>query len=159
MRSTEYPALRFFPKFFIVLNLYANLFLAGAVLAGVALAVALAWLPAGPWRILGAVLAGLLAAGGLFEYGLITTRLPAKWKYYRVNYKRLRKNGFRADFFLDEMYEPCMRLLIRDLLRVAGHGGRWPELVAEWRGNGAKSFEEMMKRRILADLEKQTPEP
>lgn len=156
---TDYSPFRFFPKFFLFLNVYANLFLVGALLALGGLWAAFPLLPDGPVRIVAAVLAGALAAGGLFEYGLITTRLPAKWKFYRVSFKRLRKNGFHREYFLDEMYEPCMRLLIRDLLRVSGMGHEWPGLLAAWKDNGSRTFEDMMKKRILTQLENERQDP
>jgi hypothetical protein len=144
----------FFLKFFLFLNVYANLFLAGSVLAGLGIRLVLGLLGGGPLALVLCLALGLAAAFGLFEYGLITSTAAAKWKYYRVNFKRLRKNGYHAEYFLDEMYEPCMRLLIRDLLRTCGLAAEWPGLRRTWRGSGAASFEDMMKKRILASLDK-----
>ena len=152
MNLTEYPPLRFFPKFFLFLNLYANLFLAAALVAALGLWASLYFLGTSLAGIGLALLAGLAMTGGLVEYVVISTRLPAKWKYYRINYKRLQKNGFHVAYFMDEMYEPCMRLLIHDLLRVSGKKDEWPGLVKAWKGNGAGSFEDLMKQRILAGL-------
>lgn len=51
----------------------------------------------------------------------IVASTKTKWKFYKVNYYRLSTRAFSEKWFDEDMYEPCMRLIIRDLCHEFGY--------------------------------------
>lgn len=56
----------------------------------------------------------------------ITTRY--KWRFYRISIYRLKNRKYSENYFKYEMFEPCMRLIIKDLLRKFGYKKEYQNL-------------------------------
>lgn len=54
---------------------------------------------------------------------LSTTKF--KWKFYKVYSYRIEKKPFDEDWFCNYMYEPCMRLIIKDLCYEHGYNDEY----------------------------------
>ena len=39
-----------------------------------------------------------------------------KWRFYRISHYRLKKRGYSEDYFKHEIYEPCTRIIVKDVL-------------------------------------------
>jgi hypothetical protein len=63
--------------------------------------------------VLLAAIIGIYAFVRLFNIILST---KYKWRYYNITVYRLKTRGFCEKYFENEMYEPCLRLIIKDLL-------------------------------------------
>jgi hypothetical protein len=61
---------------------------------------------------------------------LATTRY--KWRFYRISYYRLQKKGFSESYFKYEMYEPCMRLIVKRLLKEFGFQKEYKEMLQKY---------------------------
>lgn len=57
---------------------------------------------------------------------LSTTKF--KWKFYKVYSYRIEKKPFDEDWFCNYMYEPCMRLIIKDLCYEHGYKNEYKRL-------------------------------
>ncbi len=51
---------------------------------------------------------------------IILSSTKYKWRYYKISLYRLEKKGYKEDYFKYEMFEPCMRLIIKDILHQYG---------------------------------------
>jgi hypothetical protein len=43
-----------------------------------------------------------------------------KWRFYRISHYRLNKRGYSENFFKYEIYEPCTRLIVKNILYEYG---------------------------------------
>ena len=41
-----------------------------------------------------------------------------KYRYYKITKYRLENREFKEEFFIVEMYEPCFRLIVKDLVTI-----------------------------------------
>ena len=73
-----------------------------------------------------------VATSGYFRYLTVFLLVPAvycfirfifilsttnyKWRFYRISRYRLEKKGYNEDYFKYEIYEPCTRLIVKDIL-------------------------------------------
>jgi energy-coupling factor transporter transmembrane protein EcfT len=51
-----------------------------------------------------------------------------KWRYYNITIYRLKTRGFNETYFENEMYEPCMRLIIKDLIYNNNNSNNYKKL-------------------------------
>jgi hypothetical protein len=49
---------------------------------------------------------------------LSTTRY--KWRFFRISHYRLNKRGYSEDYFKYEIYEPCTRIIVKNILYEYG---------------------------------------
>jgi len=66
------------------------------------------------------ILLSMVAVFLLVEAILITSGYQRKFKFYRVTIKRFEKHGYKDIYFEQYMYEPCMRIISKDILRRFG---------------------------------------
>jgi hypothetical protein len=101
---------KYLTKFF----LYGYLFLAGAGFFGV-LFFKLFTLTHGYIKYLQLL---WIAPAGYCLIRLITilSTTNYKWRLYRMAHYRLNTRGYSENYFRNEIYEPCMRLIVKDIL-------------------------------------------
>ena len=51
-----------------------------------------------------------------------------KYRYYKITLYRLKTRGYKDSYFEIEMYEPCFRLIIKDLLYSHGYSEEYKGL-------------------------------
>ncbi len=141
---------RFFIRFLFIYNVYGNLFFLLSIVSGILL-----WFVGHSglqvflkWGLLFILIVALLAS--LFEAVLITSGFKRKLKFYRVTKQRLRKHGFHEEYFRVGMYEPCMRILSKDLLKRIGRPDAY-SLLKEKYGNKNQEIE-MTKEHLARKL-------
>ena len=61
---------------------------------------------------------------------VITTRY--KWRFYRISIYRLENKKYSDNYFKYEMFEPCMRLIIKDLLNQFGYKNEYYSLLNKY---------------------------
>jgi hypothetical protein len=132
---------QFVIKYLWRFNFYGNLLFLGLVLCAAAAFGAgrfafLQW-RAGEilWCVLPAVLAAAFVTGaGVCLYsGLeISGQLETKYKFYRVITKRIRRNGFKDEYFEDVFDSPCYRLIARQILRDCNREKDYYRLKHKW---------------------------
>jgi hypothetical protein len=66
------------------------------------------------------------------RFVLILSTTRYKWRFYRISYYRLRTRGFYENYFKYEMYEPCMRLIVKRLLKEFGFQNEYKEMLREY---------------------------
>lgn len=64
----------------------------------------------------------------LNHYIRILSTTKFKWKFYKVYSYRIEKKPFDEDWFCNYMYEPCMRLIIKDLCYEHGYKNEYKRL-------------------------------
>jgi hypothetical protein len=75
----------------------------------------------------------LLPLGYAFvRFILILSTTRYKWRFYRISYYRLQTRGFSEDYFKYEMYEPCMRLIVKRLLKEFGFQNEYKEMFRKY---------------------------
>lgn len=117
---------KFFARYFLYgyVLLFAMLFLGLASFCGFSLF-------GFPLNLIGVI--PLVLIVGLFPYFFrICFSTNQKWKFYKVNTYRLRNKPFSEDWFNCEMYEPCMRLIIKDLCREYGYTDQYQKMYREY---------------------------
>ena len=59
----------------------------------------------------------ILAIGFTFvRFCMILSTTRYKWRFYRLSYYRLQNKGYSEDYFKYEIFEPCTRLIVKDVL-------------------------------------------
>jgi hypothetical protein len=127
---------------------YAYLFLAGCIIMGV----------------LGYIL--FLELNGVFKYlqflwfipiGYCFTRfivilstIQYKWRFYRISHYRLKNKGYSEDYFKYEIYEPCTRLIVKNVLYEYGLKNEYIVLKSKYLKVNQRIEDE--KVRILAQV-------
>jgi hypothetical protein len=66
------------------------------------------------------------------RFVLILAATRYKWRFYRISYYRLRTRGFSENYFKYEMYEPCMRLIVKRLLKEFGFQNEYKEMFRKY---------------------------
>jgi len=118
--------IRFTWQFITVFFLYGYICLAGAIISFVTLIYLLSIIN-GWVKYVSFVL--LIPLGyAFFRFILILSSTKYKWRFYRLSYYRLKTRGFSEDYFKYEMYEPCMRLIIKNLLNEFGFQNQYAEM-------------------------------
>lgn len=74
----------------------------------------------------------LPAGYGLFRFVFILSSTKYKWRFYRLSYYRLKTRGFSEEYFKYEMYEPCMRLIIKNLLDEFGFQSQYAGMAEKY---------------------------
>jgi hypothetical protein len=58
-----------------------------------------------------------IPAGYCFaRFVIILSTTNYKWRFYRLSHYRLEKKGYDENYFKYEIYEPCTRLIVKDVL-------------------------------------------
>lgn len=110
----------FFIKFILFYNIYANLMILGDIIIGF-IVYSLFGLNLKPGLFFPlTILLLIVAVFLLVEAILITSGYQRKFKFYRVTTKRIEKHGYKDIYFEQSMYEPCMRIISKDILRKFG---------------------------------------
>ena len=118
--------LKFIWYFITVFFLYGYICLGGAILSLITLIKLLSVIN-GLIKYVSFVL--LLPMGyAFFRFILILSSTKYKWRFYRLSYYRLKTRGFSEKYFKYEMYEPCMRLIIKNLLNEFGFQSQYVEM-------------------------------
>lgn len=52
----------------------------------------------------------------LIRFITILSTTYYKWRFYRLSHYRLSKRGYSEDYFKYEIFEPCTRLIVRNVL-------------------------------------------
>lgn len=47
---------------------------------------------------------------------IILSTTNYKWRFYRISHYRLKKKEFNENYFKYEIYEPCTRLIVKDIM-------------------------------------------
>jgi len=111
----NYSLLRvFIVKYIYKFLLYGYLFLGGAVFIGF-LFLKLFAMASGYMRYL-TILLLIPAAYCFVRFIIILATTNYKWRFYRISRYRLEKKGYNEDYFKYEIYEPCTRLIVKDIL-------------------------------------------
>ena len=80
----------------------------------------------------------------------ICATTKAKWKYYKINTYRLKNKTFSERWFDCEMYEPCMRLIIKDLCYEFGFERNYQEMYKKYAHENV--FIERKKQDLIAKV-------
>ena len=76
-----------------------------------------------------------------------------KYRYYKISLYRLKTRGYKDSYFEIEMYEPCFRLIIRDLLYSHGYSKEYKDLRKKCKQKDIRV--EKTKELLLAKVKKQ----
>lgn len=76
-----------------------------------------------------------------------------KYRYYKITKYRLENREFKEEFFIVEMYEPCFRLIVKDLLYSYGFAEEYKKLKAKCKEKDLRV--EKAKERLLAKVKKE----
>lgn len=76
---------------------------------------------ASPWKWVGFVLVAFCQGLLLVQFIKIIATTGYKYRYYKIYLYRLRTRGYKDEYFEKEMYEPCFRLIIKDVLFSRGY--------------------------------------
>ena len=134
-------AVRYFFKYF----LYGHLFFLG-ILMSLALGLFIVYKVNFPWNLI-SVLCLIPAGICLNHYVRILSRTKFKWKFYKVYSYRLAKKPFDEDWFSIHMYEPCMRLIIKDLCKRYGYQNEYLSMYNKYAHENV--YLEMKKQEII----------
>jgi hypothetical protein len=52
----------------------------------------------------------------LVRFIVILSTTHYKWRFYRISHYRLNKRGYSENYFKYEIYEPCTRLIVKNVL-------------------------------------------
>lgn len=74
-----------------------------------------------------------------------------KFQYYRISIYRLKTRPFNEEWFKYEMYEPCMRLIIRDLCYEFGYKKEYAKLKKDYASkyNSIKAEKERVLKEFI----------
>jgi len=140
----------FIIKYIFIFFLYGHLFFLGisiSVFAGIVLLLELAF----PWK-LSAVLCLIPFFICLNYYIRILSTTKFKWKFYKVYSYRLKTKPFDEDWFSDHMYEPCMRLIIRNMCYEYGYKDEYKTMYIKYAHEN--HFLEMKKQELIEQIKK-----
>ncbi len=84
---------------------------------------------------------------------LILSTSHYKYRYYKITRYRLENRGFNENYFKYEMSEPCMRLIINDLLREYGYGKQYRVLKDKYAKSDIR-IEDLKNRLIKSAMQK-----
>jgi hypothetical protein len=76
-----------------------------------------------------------------------------KYRYYKISLYRLKTRGYKDFYFEIEMYEPCFRLIIKDLLFSHGFSEEYKLLRAKCKQKDIRV--DRTKEVLLAKVKKQ----
>lgn len=76
-----------------------------------------------------------------------------KYRYYKISLYRLKTRGYKDSYFEIEMYDPCFRLIIRDLLYNHGYSEEYKTLLKKCKQKDIRV--ERTKEFLLAKVKKQ----
>jgi hypothetical protein len=54
------------------------------------------------------------------RFGIILSTTRYKWRFYRISHYRLNKKGYSENYFKYEIYEPCTRIIVKNILYEYG---------------------------------------
>lgn len=80
-----------------------------------------------------------------------------KFRYYKISLYRLKTRGYKDSYFECEMYEPCFRLIIKDLLVTNGYKKQYYKLKEKCRGKNLqveRAKEELLEKVMKMHNEK-----
>lgn len=138
----------FFLKFFTKYFLYGYLCLGGIVFFAVTtLFIMKKFLF--PTNLLGLV-SFLILIPIFAQFVRITISTNHKYRYYKITKYRLETRGFKENYFIVEMYEPCFRLIIKDLLYSYGFSQEYKTLMEKCKTKDLRV--EKAKERLLAKI-------
>jgi hypothetical protein len=97
----------------------------------------------------------------LVRFGIILSTTRYKWRFYRISHYRLHKRGYSENYFKYEIYEPCTRIIVRNVLYEYGLKGEYEMLKKKYLKVNQRIEDE--KVRILSQVirrneQKQTEE-
>jgi hypothetical protein len=105
---------KFILKYFLKFFLYGYLFLSGTVMFGL-LFYGLFTMTHGYIKYLQLLL--IIPIGYcLIRFILILSTTNYKWRFYRMSHYRINTRGYSENYFKYEIYEPCTRLIVKDIL-------------------------------------------
>ena len=79
-----------------------------------------------------AVVSFIISGIAFVRFLLICGTTTTKWRYYKISIYRLRTRGYKEEYFKYEMYEPCMRLIIKDIFNSFDIFYRYAELYRDF---------------------------
>jgi hypothetical protein len=56
----------------------------------------------------------------LVRFVIILSTTRYKWRFYRISHYRLTKRGYSENYFKYEIYEPCTRIIVKNILYEYG---------------------------------------
>jgi hypothetical protein len=56
----------------------------------------------------------------LVRFGTILSTTRYKWRFYRISHYRLSRHGYSENYFKYEIYEPCTRIIAKNILYEYG---------------------------------------
>lgn len=93
----------------------------------------------------------LLAALPLFaQLWGICAGVRTKYRFYKISVYRLKTRGFKEDYFKYEIYEPCFRLIVRDLCKRNGFFPEYKEMCCRLLKKGMRAG--LAKERALRNF-------
>ena len=93
------------------------------------------------------VIPAITAVVALVKLIRITSTTKYKWKFFKVYTYRITRKPFDELWFANEMYEPCMRLIIRDLCFEHGYKEQYHEMYRKYAHED--HFIQMKKQELL----------
>lgn len=87
------------------------------------------------------------------QFARIVISTEHKYRYYKISLYRLKTRGYKDVYFEIEMYEPCFRLIIKDLLFSHGFSEEYRLLRAKCKQKDIRV--DRTKEVLLAKVKKQ----
>jgi hypothetical protein len=108
----------FLIKYILIYNIYGNIFLGGS-LAIILIIINIYNIYAHEkYFLILLILSVIVSIYTLTKGLLITLSFKKKWKYFYITIKRIKSKGYNDNYFSMSMYEPCMRVISKDVLNI-----------------------------------------
>lgn len=141
--------LKFIFKFFTKYFFYGYLFLFFTILFSVLFKICLGF---SSWQKIIALIPFFMIIFCLSRLIPICFSTKNKWRYFKINNYRLKTRTYNEEWFKYEMYEPCMRLIIKDLCTENNLNSEYRELYEKYSGKNV--YVEKVKERLLQEAYK-----
>ncbi len=86
----------------------------------------------------------------LFKAILVISSFNKKFQYYRLSILRLEKKGYKPEYFKMGLFEPCMRIITRDILVQYGYRSKYSKLISAY--GGEDPYINRAKEKLISSL-------
>jgi hypothetical protein len=84
------------------------------------------------------------------RFGIILSTTRYKWRFYKISHYRLSKKGYSENYFKYEIYEPCTRIIVKNILYDYGLINEYKTLIKKYLKINQRL--EDQKARILSEV-------
>lgn len=142
----------FLYKYLFIYNIYANIFLFIFTMLIIALIKLINVNSINLFNVFEMIILFIGILICMYMFLNISVRINVKWKYYRITLIRIIKHGFDKEYFKYGFYEPCMRLISYDILKMTGHKHLYKDLKILY--SNKNMYIENQKSKLIDHLKK-----